>query len=784
MTMKHRTIDLFGNGWQRVACTALALGMALHAPVAAQSLPQPVISSVFPPAAQVGKEMEVTITGAELADASRLHFSLAGFHGRPKLGADQVPEPGKFVVSVPADADSGAWDLRVTSPLGVSNPRRFFISRLPVTVLPANATSPATPFKARLEGVYAGKAVKNAATHITFDAEKGQRLFVVCRPALLDSRMEAAASILDAAGRVRERLKPDGILDFTPGESGTFTLKVHDLMYRGGDDYGFCAIITSTPLVEAAFSDGTNTTLYGRNLPSGVPTDSLTRYGKPLERLQLPAGQAEALIAASVTEPARFGAETEPALKGASPPKAVSLPLHAAGWFPPGGKAHVFTFEAKKGESYAIEIKSARHGVAADPFLVIEKIDTAANGKATHATVAEVYDAAPVTTADELGGIYRDPVYRFEAKVDGTYRMQVRDLFCSSPGAPRQPFELSMQKEDAAFELVTMPVLLPKAKAARTVDFGLSSLWRGSVLALKVVAFRKPGFTDPIQLSVDQLPEGATAQCGTIPHGGTSAYITIKADEKAAAWCGAVRVRGTAKKDSRQVTASSSQGAALVWKVADSQKEPVLTRLTADVMLAVNGSDVPPISLEPSATEKLEVASGAKCTIPVRIKRRADATEVVKLRLLGVGNAATPPEIDVAAKATEGKLVLDTAALKVPVGEHQVLLQGTLKFKHQPAAEEVRAADAELKKLTAEVTAMAAAAKSASDAVAKATPEQLAAAQAAAKQAMEKQKDAEARKTAADKRMKSLKTKSTPRDATFAQYSQLMTLVVTEAPKK
>ena len=782
--MKHIAIDILLAGWRSMAWTALAVGMTISGPLAAQAVPQPVINSVFPPAGQAGTETEITITGTDLDDASCLHFSIGGLKGSPKLGEGNVPVPGKFLVGVPEGAATGLSDLRLAGRLGISNPRRFFVSRLPVVVVPGTSTSSASALKGKLEAVYAGKAVKNAATFLTFDAEKGQRIFVICHAAQLDSRMEAAATVTDAAGRVLERLKPDGILDFTPAENGTFTLKVHDLMYRGGDDYPFCAVITATPLVDAVFTDGNTATLYGRNLPSGSHVDALNRYGKPLERLQLPDDHAQALISSSMVQPARFGAETKTAQTDASQPEAVSLPLRYAGWFPPRGKARAFTFEAKKGDAYAIEVNCARQGLAADPFLVVEKISKGTEGKETYATVAEVYDAESITTVDELGGVFRDPAYRFEAKEDGQYRVQVRDLFSSSPSAPRHPFELSIQKAGAAFELVTFPVVLPKAKAARTVDFGFSSLWRGGVLAMKVVAFRKPGFTGPIALNVENVPAGVTAVCGNIPQGGTSGYITLKADEKAASWSGAVRVRGTAQMDGQQVTELASRGASLVWKVADSQKEPVLTRLTSEVNLAVNGSDVAPVTIEPSATDKLEVVAGAKYTMPIRVTRRGDAADAVKIRLLGVGAPATAPEIDVAAKATEGKLVLDTAALKLPAGEHHLLLQGTLKFKHQRNADEVRAADEELKKLTAEVASMAAAAKAAAEAVAKAPKEQLATAEAASKQASEKQKEMEKRKSEADKRTKALKAKSAPKDATFVQYSQPMTLLVKEAPKK
>ena len=55
-----------------------------------------------------------------------------------------------------------------------------------------------------------------------------------------------------------------------------------------------------------------------------------------------------------------------------------------------------------------------------------------------------------------------------------------------------------------------------------------------------------------------------------------------------------------------------------------------------------------------------------------------DFTDVVALSSLGVeGMTAT-----IAAKADEGRLVVDVAKLKLPVGDHLVVLQGIVKFKH------------------------------------------------------------------------------------------------------
>ena len=68
--------------------------------------------------------------------------------------------------------------------------------------------------------------------------------------------------------------------------------------------------------------------------------------------------------------------------------------------------------------------------------------------------------------------------------------------------------------------------------------------------------------------------------------------------------------------------------------------------------------------------------------MPLKLTRRQDFADAVKLTVLGLGVAA-PPVVDVAAKSPTGKLDLDVAKLKLAPGDYSVVLQSSAKFKHK-----------------------------------------------------------------------------------------------------
>lgn len=632
--------------------------------------------------------MEVSVAGTDLERATRLHFSVPGIESKPKLNARQQPEAGKFLVTLPASAPPGICDVRVMGPCGVSNPRGFAISALAESVLAESHVSEDKPFKAALESVISGRVTKNGVTHIAVELKKGQRCFFVCQADELDSRIEPELSLQEPRGRMIAKSKGGRLLDVTPREDGVHLLRLHDVMYRGGDEHPFRIAITTTPQVETVFEEAGKTVLLGRALPGGVPCPALSRGSETLERLEMPADKATVIIAASTVQPARFGPLSESPDADVEKPVALAVPGRFAGWFGKGGRARSFSFAAKKGDVIWIEVASASRGLASDPYLIVERQK---KESADFEFVAESYDLAKFAEEDEAPGNLRDGALRLEAKEDGTYRARIRDLFCNSPSKPRHPFEITLRRESADFDLLAVVPSAPKAKNARNADVMSLSLWKGGLAAVKVIAQRKAGFTGKIDLGVSGLPPGVTCSPASIGEGKSSGFIVLQAAPDAADWCGPITIKGTASSPAGPVE-RAARGTTVVWKAADTTKEALRIRGTRDIVLGVTSADAAPAMAELAPGAALEVAAGAKATLPLKITRQPEFAEVMKLKPLGLAAPDLSPEAEVAAKGAEAKLELDTAKLKLAPGEHSFVLQGAVKAKVKRGADPAKLA--------------------------------------------------------------------------------------------
>lgn len=618
------------------------------------TLPQPFLVSVAPAAAQAGTTVELSVTGTDLDGASRLHFSIPGITCAPKLDDKQQPVANKFLVTVPARTAASTCDVRVVARYGISNPRGFAITALPVVPLPGTASTAETAFTAVLNTVIAGTATKQAASYIRFEAKQGQRVIAVCQPQALDSRMDASISLRNADGAKVGRLQADGLLDFTAPADGVFTLEVSDLMFRGDAELPFVLTLTTGPVITRAFDGGAQWTLYGLNLPKG--TDAFPRKGAPMQRLQVPAKKARRILRSNPVKALCFGPEND-APSSAPQPVALTLPARFSGWFAPGGQARTFTFDARKGDVFWIEVNCAAKGVPADPFFTVEKGES---------FIAEANDRPAIATKSDFDAGWSDPSYRFEAKEDGTYRVKVRNLFANS--AP-EPFELTVQPAGGNFDLVAIPSAPPKPKAATTVEVNGSPIWRGGTTLLKVFALRRNGFNGPIELGAEGLPADVKFLGGMIPEGQSVGYASFFAEETAKEWAGAVKLHGQ--------TGGAAKGATPLFRVANTAKESVLTRLTDEVALGVVAADAP-VSIE-AAAPVFESNGSGKLSIPLRINRRDDCTEAIKLASLGIDGLTA----DIAAKATSGQLDVDMAKLKLSAGDHPFVLEAVVKFKHK-----------------------------------------------------------------------------------------------------
>jgi hypothetical protein len=425
--------------------------------------------------------------------------------------------------------------------------------------------------------------------------------------------------------------------------------------------------------------------------------------------------------------------------------------------FLPHGLTQTFDLAFKAGEKFIIEVHSHQLGHATDPHLVIENLAKDSAGKETLKPQAEVADAPPITPVPSINILSRDPSYAYEAKADGTFRITLSDNFNTT-----QPFELRILKEaPKPAALIALNPILPGAKT-KGAEMGSANVPRGGIAALEIIAPNRNALSEAIELKADKLPAGVTCLGGFIGKGQSLGYIAFQASADAPA--GACILSGI------------PQSRFASFAVADATRDNILYRTTGAPALGVSTQPAPAF-VQTEKNDILEVASDSKLEIALKVTRHADFTEALKLKALGLIDAAKAPEADIPAKAAAGKFTLDVKALKLAPGDYGFILQGPAKMKFRRGVEELNAAEADAKK-TAE--AQAAAKKQLDTANADATPKKA----ELVKVATAALKTADTAKAAADKLVKDLAAKSAAKEATFIVYSNPIRIRVKEVAKK
>ena len=708
------------RGWplSRLVTFLFFLLLSLDGATARADLPAIRLTGVFPPGARVGTTVEVNVAGDDLDDLAELRFAHAGIFAKPAVDAAGKAQPNRFVVAVAPGVAVGTYDVRAVGRFGISYPRVFTVGDLPEAVESGSNTSPGGAVEMAINSTVSGATAASAVDHFRFTARQGQRVFVDCAAKSIDSLLDPVVELVDPSGREWERSRTGGVIDFTAPADGQYLLRVYDLTYRGGPAYFYRLTLSSRPQVDYVIPPagvaGTRAkfVLYGRNLPNGQPAEGLSIDGRPLVQLpveiELPAAPTGAKLTRGYEYRLRSDTGTSNpvfiAFADAAPvpeqapndqpdqPEKVAAPSEVAGRFFPQRDRDWFTFDARKGETWWLDVLSHRLGAATDPFLLVQRVTKNDKGEIQSADVQEVYDAEPVQGGADFGTGSRDPSYRLEVKEDSTYRALVRDLFNTTRDDPGLEYVLAVRKEKPDFQLL---VGAPRATAKELP--GTPLLRRGGAMPVRVFALRRDGFNGEISLSVEGLPPGVTCAGTVMPAGSSAATLVLLAAESAAQWAGALRVVGKADVAGAPATREARATVVLV-NAGEPPTEAMRSRLTADFSLGVSGSDAAPLSIEPADQKVFEAPAGGKVAVPLKLTWRADAAGKMKLKAGGHPVLDNFTEVEVDAKAPTANVELDLNRHKLVPGTHTLYVraEGKVKYARKPealkAAEEAKAA--------------------------------------------------------------------------------------------
>ena len=660
-------------------------------------LPLPRLLTTMPMGGTVGTQVEVTITGENLENANELIFTYPGITATPKLDANGQPEANKFLVTIAADCPVGIHEARLMTRLGISSSRVFCVDTLSQVVQTTPNTTLATALPLQVNSICNAVMTTKAVDHYSFEAVKGHRYIVNCAARGIDSKLDAVLIIGDAAGRDLVVERRGGTLDFTATEDGKHTIKVHELTFKGGPAYYYRLSLQEIP-ADAA-------------MPQFASTPTVNSFSWP------PMG----LVAAAETQ------ETEPNNTQSQVQK-IGLPCDIAGSFFPAADVDTFEFTATKGDVWWVEVASERLGRPTDPAILLQHV-TGAGAEEKLTDLAEFTDIAPPMKPSSNGYAYDGPPYdggsadiigRLEIKEDGVHRLQISDLFGGTRNDSRNVYRLIVRKAAPDFAVAAWGLHMELRNGDRNALSKPLALRGGITVALEVVAVRRDGFDGDIELVMEGLPEGVTAQGLKIAKGKTRGIMLLTADQNAPRSLANVTFYGKSTIGDVPATRSVHM-AGFAWPIVDSWGEVPSPRLVTGLPVSVTGSEFAPITIAASEKKVWEVKAGEKLTIPLVHTRRSEFSgAVLQLKTSGEG-FENNPRFDVSLTADTSEAILDTAALKTPPGDYLISFYGSAVAKyrynpdsvpvaemaHQKAVDEAAVAATELQTLTDAATAAA-----------------------------------------------------------------------------
>lgn len=416
-------------------------------------------------------------------DLSKLEEFRKDWADPKKQPNPQITETVTLQIRVSPDAEPGLRELRLMSPLGLTNPVRFEVGTFSEVYEAQPVNHSPQELGANLPLEVNGRLMPGEVDRYSLKLQKGHRVIVAVGarrliPYIADAvpgYFQATLALYDSTGKEvaysdHSESYQDPSMTFVVPESGQYTLEIHDGLYRGREDFVYRLTI------------GENSSL--PMLTLGIPLNS-DKFGIDALNTSL----FDSLPKVAEREPNNDPNHAHP----------VSLPCVVSGTIVKPGDVDVYCFKGHGGQRVVSEVLARRAGSPLDSYLGLT--DSKGNLLAWN---DDFTDKAAGTLTDQA-----DSYLRATLPYDGTYFISVRDA--QHKGGQDFTYRLRIRPPEPDFTLL----IVPSSVTARA----------GSTVALTAFAVRHDGFDGDIALSLVGAPAGFALGGRVIP--GTVDQISV-----------------------------------------------------------------------------------------------------------------------------------------------------------------------------------------------------------------------------------------------------------------
>jgi hypothetical protein len=473
--------------------TAAGLALAALLPAAATAAPQ--VTNVTPRGLQTGATTTLVIDGSELMPDARLvlPFPVAGQAVKPGSTAARLVVDVTLADSVPA----GIYSLRVANPQGISNAVLIGVDDLPQVAL----NGPVAKLPVAVHGRISG----TATAQTTFTGKKGQHVVVDVEARRLGAALDPLLTLYDsrhvqlAWAQSQARLSGDARLEADLPADGTYTVELHDALYRGAEPGFFRLKVGDLHYADLVFPLGvqrqTKASLEGiGRLPAGLrfavaPGSPAHDVPAPLPRVPGLTGAAPLVLVGGV-------AEVVEADLPAGKLQDVPVPAAINGRIAKAGEEDRYRLLVKPGMALRFDVVANRAGSPLDGVLALRN-----------------EAGAQLMAADDRPDTV-DPGFNYTVPAGvNALVVALKDLH-GRGGA------------DFVYRLAVTPANVPDFQLAIQDDRLHVPQGGGAVLRVRA---SRAGYGGPIKLTVPGLPAGVTLSGNEIAAGSSDALLSLTA---------------------------------------------------------------------------------------------------------------------------------------------------------------------------------------------------------------------------------------------------------------
>jgi hypothetical protein len=650
----------------------------------------PMVMCVRPVAVQVGQTTECEILARyDLHGAYKVFVTGEGVTATveepktpPKAGvAKRQTSMLKVRFQVAADATLGVRDVRIATPRGASTLGQIVVVRDPIVREAASNDTLQTAQTIALPATVCGAIEKpEDVDFYKFRVAAGAALTFHVRCQRLENRIhdlqqhaDPILTLRNSAGTVLASndnyFFGDPLLHYRFPTAGEYYLEIRDTRYGGNPYWQYSIEINDRPFVTCVHplrvtpGRATRLRLIGHNLPAEpfatltLPAD--TPEGPRWTMLPLGGDKTNAVPIFVSRRPEVIEIESEHATPAKAQP--IAVPCGISGCIVKEDEADCYSFEAKAGEHFTFAVMARDYQSSLDSLVRI------VNAKGQ--TLIENDDARDrYVHADSH-------IENWAAPATGRYTVEVRDLH--GRGGESFTYFLKIVRAEPDFEL--------------EIDTDKTLLAPGLAGVIFVRAVRKNGFAGEIQLGVEGLPPGVTAQCGRILADGRDGCIIVRAAADAKQTAANLRIFGHAPRPPLTPPVSGGdKGGGKLEATARPLQEIYMPgggrhHYPADMhTLSVGGPfDIKAMTITPAA---ITLKPGESKRIDITIERspgfKGNVTlDTVYQHLSTIYGSSMPPGVRIDDRAsktlltgeqTKGHITLTAAADAKPVEKQQV----------------------------------------------------------------------------------------------------------------